>query len=546
MGALRPKDQDADYWISGQVQKLHLSGETPYAEVAVQGDSPCQFNREHPESIEIKYLVPSTNFLLKSGPRFQYFGNARGLDTEKYLWADRVVDSSGASFCLQAKDTIRWTALDYLILGFAKVNGEMAVIMFLEPHTNDSLENHRDLFNRVCFSTINYFLSNFPIKRTGSTKMIRGFCPFYSLPKETQQQLDPVFFHLSCLAYDWGKTGAKFKPFSAFSKMKSVPKVTSIGSERINAHFRVFGDALDKDLDLDPVTPTPSTTRSKGSASVLSMTTQVKTTSKMAKTSKTQTKIDSTPRTQTPQMKRKATNSPSKGGKKFKTFTSDRNSDSFDDLEVASDDEEIHVRTSKPSPKYVTQSQTPTSKSSPTFKPDIQADRTASLEAELKNLRQQHLNSVQKENESLRGQLRASELEVNQLSTQLKSVQDEKEKMQERFRITFVEMETAVTRLRECEQLLQETQTKLKQTFDELVNHKKLLNDIRGQRTDMEEVRNTVRSSVEAGFDTRQSVVVEELAKFRATTSEDITKLRSEINSLALLVSVSCNGCLSL
>lgn len=534
VGALRPKDKDSSTWVCGLVRQLHLSANRPYAEVAMQGDGPCSFDLFHTESIETRLLVPSVNFLLKSGPKFQYFGNPRGIETFSFMWADRVVDSTGSFACLQSKDTIRWTSLDFLILGFTKLAGEMCVILLLEPHTKDTKEKNNDLFERVCCSTVNYFASNFPVKRSGSSKLTRGLCPYVSLPPDTQAKITPVFNHLTSLAYVWAKQNAKFKSFSSLSKLKTVPKVAVADSERIDAHQRVFGSLMDEDEDSDVELTTSKVAKTR-SKTVEGQSTQASTPKQVKRTPK-ETTTATKPPTST-QTKRKPTISPSKSGKKSKLSSKEKQTEEFDDLDADSSDEPSHPMAK--SPKHVVSSSQMATSTSPRFKDVVQSNRTASLEQELKTLRQQHLDTLQKDNDQLRNQLRTAEVEVTKLRTQLESAQSESEKIKGRARTITNDLETCQSKLYETEESLQLVQSQLKDTENELANCKKLVNDLRGQRVNMEEIKNMVRASVELGFETRQSVVVEELTKFRTTTIEDLTKLRSEMNSIATHISVS-------
>lgn len=549
VGAIRPKDKDADVWVCGLVKRLHLYGERPYADVALLGDSVSIYDTIHPEAIEIKYLVPSTNFLLKSSPRFNYFGNARGNETASFFWADRVVDSTGVSACLQSRDVIRWTALDFLLLGFVKISGEMSILMFLEPHTKDDSESVDNLFERVCVSTVGYMISNFPMKRSGTAKMVRGICPFYELPPETKTKLDIVYKHVSVLAYNWAKKNAKFKPFSSLSKTRAVPVVSVKGSERINAHKRVFGHTIDEDSDIEPfqstrsrsktseVTSTSESTKSRSKSSEVTSSPVPKSTKTPSKSALKSPKTSRTTPTST-QPKRKAPASPSKKPKKVKVAIPD---DADDEIVQVDDDEDeefdFYVLPPK-SPKHPGMSQVPAASSSPSFI-GTQNDRTASLEEELKLLRQQQMEGLHRENEALRSQLRSSEADVTKLRMQLEAIQSEKAKLENHVKTLVRDSETNQNKLHDAEQALQQVQTNLADTRLSLEESQKLVFDLRSSRVNMDDVQRMVRTAVELGFDARQSTVVDEFTKFRATTTDELSKVRSDIHSLGVLFSVS-------
>lgn len=157
------KDKEDRVWICGIVTKVYKDQQTGemLANVGVMGESLGTYGELDPETIKVKLLVPSHNFLLKRTSRYAYFGSPRA---SNLFWADRIVDGKGEFLSLQSLDVFRNKEVDYLLLGFTKnqFQNEVSVVIFRDPHTKDHLEPVNKVMERAGMTSSGFISAKFP------------------------------------------------------------------------------------------------------------------------------------------------------------------------------------------------------------------------------------------------------------------------------------------------------------------------------------------------------------------------------------------------
>lgn len=498
---LRPKDSDADIWISGKISRVDEEGGAVLLSVNLLGDTPGTF--EYPNSYVIKrsYVVPSRNFLLRRGARLAYFGDPRGKESTEFFWADRVIDTKGEFLSIQGKDVFRAHESDFLVVGFYKIGQDFHTVLFREPHTKDDSESDENIMLRLCSTNTQFLLTHFPVQQS-QTVTRYGCCPFENLSTAIQFQITTIYNHVASLAYQWLKNKTKLKSYSEVLKVKTT--VTFTDSVPISAHSRHFSgtdsirtESTNEDIPVD--TTTNIVTR------------------KRKKDPKTATKVSK---------------------KVIISLSEDSDSNEDDpDVEIT---KPILPQTPKTSPRKP-KSETPGPKSSPHPKTDTSTRED--LVREVQQLRARELDSIKSALDKSEALRRAAEQDRDRAKAALEKLRYQtdttKTHSADQIKNLTDSLQISENRAYNLERDLQSRVQELKELSHEFEKSKKVVSDLRSQQMNIEQIKTVIQKTLESSLATF-------VPAFGTKVSEEVSKVRQEVLTATSQIQVSIQSILEL